>query len=93
MMEPRTLAKVGIFGVITAALCWSCFAPVLVLLLGMAGLSAYTGYLGYAIMPLMALFMAIMLFGLCRQSKGESKQCCGPEHDRPDNGLGKEKKP
>jgi mercuric ion transport protein len=91
MMEPRTLAKVGIFGVIAAALCWSCFAPVLVLLLGVAGLSAYAGYLDYAIMPLMALFMAIMLFGLCRH--WGSKQCCPPEQDRPDNGLGKEKKP
>ncbi len=92
-MEPRTLAKVGIIGVIAAALCWTCLAPVLVLLLGVVGLSAYAGYLDYAIMPLMLLFMGIMMFGIYRQSIGKSKQCCGPEQDRPDNGLGQEKKP
>jgi mercuric ion transport protein len=90
-MEPRTLAKIGIIGVI--ALCLSCFTPAFVLLLGAAGLSAWAGYLDYAIMPLMLLFMAIMMSGFCLQSSGEPGHCCGPAQDRPDNGLEKEKKP
>ncbi len=63
----RSLLRVGIIGVVIAALC--CFTPALVVLLGVIGLSATTGYLDYALLPALVFFIGLTAYALWRREK------------------------
>ena len=72
-MEDKTLVKVGIGGVLIAAVC--CFTPALVFILGAVGLSALVGWLDYALLPALAAFAAVAIFALVRLRRA------GPDPD------------
>ncbi len=63
----RSLLRVGIIGVVIAALC--CFTPALVVLLGVIGLSATTGYLDYVLLPALVFFIGLTAYALWRREK------------------------
>lgn len=62
----RGLIAGGIVGSVVAALC--CFTPLLVVLFGALGLSAWLGYADYVLLPAVAFFLALIGYGIYRQS-------------------------
>ena len=66
-MKDKTLLKVGIVGTVVAAVC--CVTPILVILVVGVGLSSIVGYLDFVLFPALAIFVAITVYALYRQSQ------------------------
>lgn len=77
-MNEHSLFKLGIFGVIIAALC--CFTPVLVGLLGLVGLSVLTGYLDYVLLPALIFFIGLTAYALWKRKACETRCKTREEH-------------
>ena len=73
-MTNSNLLKVGITGLIIAAIC--CFTPFLVVLLGALGLSAWLGWLDYVLLPVLFVALGLIAYGLWRQRR--AADCCTP---------------
>ncbi len=66
-MKDKTMLKVGIVGTVVAAVC--CVTPILVILVIGVGLSSIVGYLDFVLFPALAIFAAITVYALYRQSQ------------------------
>ncbi len=64
-MTDKGVLKLGIIGMIVAALC--CFAPVLVTLLGAVALSAAIGWTDYILVSVLLFFVILIVFALWKR--------------------------